>query len=171
MKKRFGVTAAVFALSAGAAGTAAASSTVADEPVLGASNYKALHLGQSEADALATGLLVDGRSSGDCVFYSLPPSEGKPNIGGGVFVEPSKGVVVISGTDMIRTPAGIGMGSTLDDVHGAYPELAPVVPYDFVFDTRAPGGNAGERYRFALDEQNFVSDFAVEAADTGTCTG
>ncbi|WP_133116325.1 hypothetical protein [Amycolatopsis antarctica] len=161
---------AVVALTVGAGGTAAATTTPEDEQVLRASNYKALHLGQSEADALATGLLVNPQPAEGCVYYSMPVSEGRSNLGGGVFVEPSKGVVVISGTDQIRTPAGIGIGAPLDDVEGAYPALAPTGPTGFVFDTPAPGGQNGERFRFAVDEVNAVSDFAAEAADTGTCT-
>ena len=167
MRKRFVVAASVLAMTFGVAG--AASAAPADEPVLGPQGYKDLFLGQDEAAAEATGLLVGKQPGEGCDFFDLPASEGRPNVGGGVFVEPSKGVVVITGTDKIRTPEGITMGSKLDEVEGAYPELAPVEPYDFVYDTPAPGGQAGERYRFAVDEDGLVADFAVEAADRGTC--
>ncbi|WP_406071868.1 hypothetical protein OG372_34475 [Streptomyces sp. NBC_01020] len=135
--------------------------------VLGPDGYKGIQLGQSERDAEKTGLLVNKQTTPGCDFYRLAASEGKPNLGGGVFIEPRKGVVVITGTNLIRTPEGITMGTGLARVKAAYPRLTKVG--DFIFETPVPGGTPGERYRFAVDEQNLVADFALEATDRGTC--
>lgn len=135
--------------------------------VLGPDGYKGLRLGQSQQEAEQTGLLVDKQHSPGCDFYYLAPSEGKPNPGSGVFIEPTKGVVVIGGTDKIKTPEGVTIGTTLNQVKAAYPDLEQVG--DYLYETPVPGGSSGERYRIAVNEEQQVSDFALQAADRGTC--
>lgn len=154
--------AAACALTAGAA-------HAADEAVLGPVGYKTLHLGQSQPDAEATGLLVDKQVGETCTYYSLHPDEGQHNPGSGVFVERSKGVVVIGGTSLSHTPEGITLGTPRADVEAAYDELTPVPPHDWIVTTDVPGDDTGSTYRFAFDEDGVVSDFALEAADTEGC--
>ncbi|KOG66330.1 hypothetical protein [Streptomyces varsoviensis] len=150
-------------------GSAAASAEAPSGGVLGTNGYKSLHLGQSEQAAERTGLLVDKKGGGGCAVYRLRPAEGKPNPGGGVFIESRKGVAMITGTDRIHTPEGVTMGTALDRVKAAYPRLKKID--DWIYETPAPGGKHGERYRVAFDERNTVSDFALEAADRGRCDG
>ncbi len=150
-------------------GSATASAEAPGGGVLGPTGYKTLHLGQSEHAAEQTGLLVDKKAGGGCAVYHLRPAEGKPNPGGGVFIESRKGVAMITGTNRIHTPEGVTMGTGLDRVKAAYPRLKKID--DWIFETAVPGGKHGERYRFAFDERNTVSDFALEAADRGRCDG
>jgi hypothetical protein len=138
-----------------------------EEPILGPEGYKTLYIGQPGPEAEATGLLVN-KQPGVCDRYYLHPDEGEQNIGSGVFVDPTLGVVMIGGTTESRTPEGVAMGSTLDTVRAAYPDLAPVPPTDFVYSTPAPG-HPGLLYRFAFSEADQVSDFAVHAEDMGAC--
>ena len=111
-----------------------------EEPTLGPEGYKTLHIGQPGGDAEATGLLVNKQSDG-CDRYYLHPDEGEQNIGSGVFIDPTLGVVVIGGTTESTTPEGVGMGSTLEDVQAAYPDLAPLPPTDFVYNAQVPGSD------------------------------
>ncbi|MFE7117104.1 hypothetical protein ACFU99_17005 [Streptomyces sp. NPDC057654] len=148
-------------------GSTAASAAAPDGGVLGPDGYKSLHLGQSERAAEQTGLLVDKKGGGGCSVYHLRPSEGKPNPGGGVFIESRKGVAMITGTDRIHTPEGVTMGTSLDRVKAAYPRLKKID--DWIFETPVPGARHGQRYRIAFDDQDQVSDFALEAADRGRC--
>ncbi|MEV0281758.1 hypothetical protein AB0I22_35965 [Streptomyces sp. NPDC050610] len=167
MKRIFATTATAGLLLLTPLGSAAASADAPGGGVLGPNGYKSLHLGQSEHEAEQTGLLVDKQSGGGCAIYHLRPAEGKPNPGGGVFIESRKGVAMITGTHLIRTPEGVTMGTGLDRVKAAYPRLKKID--DWIFETPAPGGEHGERYRIAFDDRDKVSDFALEAADRGRC--
>lgn len=158
-----GALAAAIALTSGSA-----ASVASDEPILGPEGYKTLELGQSEQEAEATGLLVDRQQPEECILYRLRPEEGKPNPGGGVFVDPQLGVVMIGGTDKIHTPEGIGFGDPLDQVRANYPDLEPVPENDFVYTAGVPGHD-GLEYRFAVDEADLVSDFSLEGPDGGSC--
>lgn len=156
-----GAAAAALALTGGTAGAAEA-------PVLGPDGYKGLELGQSEQEAVDTGLLVDRQQPQDCIFYRLRPEEGKPNPGGGVFVDPNLGVVMIGGTDLIETPEGVGFGTALDEVRESYPGLQQQPGSDFVYETDVPG-HPELQYTFAVDEGELVSDFGIEAPSKGAC--
>lgn len=73
------------------AATGTSGTATAPGGVLGPDGYKGIQLGQSERDAEKTGLLVNKQTTSGCDFYRLAASEGKPNLGGGVFIEPRKG--------------------------------------------------------------------------------
>lgn len=139
-----------------------------EKPILGPEGYKTLHIGQPGPDAEATGLLVN-KQPGACTFYYLHPDEGEQNIGSGVFIDPTLGVVMIGGTTRSHTPEGIAMGATLEAVRGAYPDVTPVPPTDFVFSAGVPG-HAELRYRFAFNGTGRVSDFALHAENMGACS-
>lgn len=186
MSKRFGIVTVSMALLVGFTGAASAAplgsaahqgSAQRDgqrdshSRVLGPQGYKKLQLGQSERAAEKTGLLVDKERGSTCDFYYLKRSEGRPNVGGGVFVDRSEGVAVISGTNRSRTPEGVAMGSGLKKVKAAYPGLSPVKHNDSVYQSPVPHGESGSHYRFSVDEHDKVSDFALEATDTGKCVG
>ncbi|QGK70773.1 hypothetical protein GIY23_15730 [Allosaccharopolyspora coralli] len=142
----------------------------ADDAVVGPDGYKTLHLGQSLAEAEATGLLVGKQVGENCTYYSLRPEEGQSNPGSGVFVDPAEGVVFIGGTSLSRTPEHVTLGTARSDVEAAYEDLTPVPPQDWIVETDVPGGEPGSKYRFAFDQAEAVSDFGLRAANTGGCT-
>ncbi|AXB45730.1 hypothetical protein [Amycolatopsis albispora] len=135
--------------------------------VLGPDGYKALHLGQPEAVAESTGLLVDKDAGSACHLYHLHPDEGQTNVGSGVFADPALGLVMIGGTAKSHTPEGITLGSREFQVRRAYPNLEPVTPVPGVFRTPVPA-HPDRHYRFAF-HQGRVTDFALESTNMGTC--
>ncbi|MEB3365916.1 hypothetical protein [Saccharopolyspora mangrovi] len=133
------------------------------EPVpLGPDCYEALCLGQSEQDALTTGLVVD-ETPGEparCNVLDFRPEEGQGHPGNGVFVHPEQGVVQIQGTDNMRTPEGAGFGQTLDQVKTIYPDLYQYPPMDFTYAHDIPD-RPGQRYVFAFKEDGHLADFGL----------
>ncbi|PRY45992.1 hypothetical protein [Umezawaea tangerina] len=104
-------------------------------PTSGQVGYGKLHLGMSEADALATGLLTPGPDDPDgCHIYF---SDTQPNISTPVVISPVKGVVRITLPDYAKTSMGISVGATVADVKMRYPAA---VEYDegFSFTTDNP---------------------------------
>lgn len=65
-----------------------AASTDLAQRLLHAHGYRALRLGMSEADAVATGLLTSDDTSGVCRFYRFAGSEGSQPKTSGVFISP-----------------------------------------------------------------------------------
>ncbi|SDK63476.1 hypothetical protein SAMN04488074_106274 [Lentzea albidocapillata subsp. violacea] len=108
--------------------------------------YGTLALGMSEADALATGSLVEPASPADpdnrCKAYatkSVPDTDA-------VIVSPVKGLVRITVPNYAKTPKNVGVGSRVADVKAAYQNavqsgssvLAPMSatpPWTYVFET------------------------------------
>lgn len=156
---------------AAAAATALFAGTAQAEPggVLGPTGYKDLHLGQEQAEAEATGLVVNKQPGEGCDYYDMHPDEGQQNPGSGVFISPEKGVQMIGGTTLSHTPEGITLGQPREQVEQAYDELTPVPPFDWVVTTDVPNEDSGAKYRFAFDEDNKVSDFGLESADPVPC--
>jgi hypothetical protein len=162
MRRALGIVGALAAaLTVGGTGLASA----AEEPVpIGPDCYKTLCLGQSEQDALATGLVVDetpGEPPQGCNVLDFRPEEGQGHPGNGVFVHPTRGVVEIQGTDRMRTPEGAGFGQTLDQVRAIYPDLYTVPPTDFTYGADVPG-RPGVRYIFAFKDDGYLADFGLE---------
>lgn len=162
---------ALTSLVAAAATTAllAGAAQAAPGGVLGPTGYKGLHLGQSEADAEATGLVLDKEPYKACDYYRMNPSEGQQNPGSGVFISPTEGVQLIGGTTLSHTPEGITLGTPREQVERAYDQLTPVPPFDWVVVTDVPNEGSGHKYRFAFDENGRVSDFDLETADPRDC--
>ena len=147
-----------------------------EQPVLGPAGYKALKLGMSENQAVATGLIGGRQMIGRCAWYDLVPGEGPQNPGNGVVISPGRGVVSIPGTERSHTPEGIVMGSvnnsrgsTFDEVKRAYPNLAhqPGDP-DFIFQTPV-AANPGVHYGFAMGSDDKVKDMNLTSNDDGGC--
>ena len=82
--------------------------------------YGSLALGMSEADALATGSLVEPSTPADpenrCRAYatkSVPDSNA-------VIISPARGIVRITLASFAKTPKNVGVGSKVADVKAAY---------------------------------------------------
>ncbi|SFS52786.1 hypothetical protein [Saccharopolyspora flava] len=164
MRRALGIAGALAAaLTVGGTGLAHAQ----QEPVpLGPDCYKGLCLGQTEQEALATGLVVDetpGAPAEGCNILDFRPEEGQGHPGNGIFVHPEHGVVEIQGTDNMTTTEGVGFGQTLDQVRATYPDLYNVPPLDFTYAHDIPG-NPGVRYIFAFKDDGYLSDFGLEDA-------
>lgn len=162
MRRALGI-AGVLAAGLSIGGTALASAGEAPVPI-GPDCYKTLCLGQSEQDALATGLVVDetpGAPAEGCNILDFRPEEGQGHPGNGVFVHPTRGVVEIQGTDAMRTPEGAGFGQTLDQVKAIYPDLHQYPPMDFTYAHDIPD-RPGQRYIFAFKEDGHLADFGLE---------
>lgn len=130
-------------------GTSRSNSTPSSSPPTPeaqAGKYGALALGMPEADALATGLLIEPSSPADpdgrCKAYA---TKSVPNADA-VVVSPAKGIVRITMPSYAKTPKGVGTGSSVADVKAAYKNstqsgssvLAPMSatpPWTYVFET------------------------------------
>ncbi|GAA3024028.1 hypothetical protein [Actinokineospora globicatena] len=91
--------------------------------VIGPDGYGSLKLGMSTEQAIATGMILaspPGDPFEDCVMHAAPgQAEGHFMVG----ISPEHGVALIFPRDDARTPEGIGVGSTKDEVKRAYPKL------------------------------------------------
>jgi hypothetical protein len=134
--------------------TAQPTTTAPPPPVtLGPRGFGDITLGMTKSAALATGELVinDPSSEDHCTGYDLtafptPPEEAS------VYISPTSGVVAIFAATTMRTPEGIGLGSTLASVKATYPEVGrqDPKPDDPEYLPAVPG-NPQARYRISFD--------------------
>ncbi|MQY04573.1 hypothetical protein [Actinomadura macrotermitis] len=129
---------------------------------LGPDGYGALKLGMSLDQAKATGLITVKKAAGGCTAFDLkaaPPAKGA--VGG--YVSAKLGVSSIFSTEEMRTPQGIGNGSTLAELKQAFPKVAkkanvmaakvpdnPKAEYDFVL---GEGGKTVDQVALVLPGQ------------------
>lgn len=119
--------------------------------VLGPMGYGNLHLGMSKAQAEATGQLTSGFKTepkpGDCASSALVDAKGdKDNY---VMLSPTQGIAAINGFPGVRTPEGIGYGSTLDEIENAYGKQDRVSMENLGRINVEVRGNSSVVYRFA----------------------
>lgn len=137
------------------------------KPALGPYGYGKVKLGMSTKKARATGEIVLKMAAGEgsCSGWDLKAHPtGKNSVG--LYISKQFGVAVIFAPKGVKTPRGIGIGSTMKQVKKAYPRLkTPLggIPYVSV------PGNAKAYYAFfpdkgkleglaiGLDTQNCVS--------------
>jgi hypothetical protein len=87
--------------------------------VLGPTGIGGMYLGQSLADAQATGRVGPLIAEGACAQYELVIGGGDPNY---VYISPTGGVQSFVSVN-VRTPEGVGPGSAMAQVKAAYPDL------------------------------------------------
>ncbi|WP_253776981.1 hypothetical protein [Goodfellowiella coeruleoviolacea] len=125
-----GISAVVVALAGGTAlaQDSASPATGTQAQVLGPNGYGNLQLGMNPMAALATGQLTDYKVGWpECSFAKLKDQPAAPDSIAQNFVAVAldQGVSGISVSDpAVRTPEGIGLGSTVDQVKAAYPDSA-----------------------------------------------
>ncbi|WAL65476.1 hypothetical protein ORV05_32075 [Amycolatopsis cynarae] len=125
--------------------------------VLGPDGYGALRLGMSFDQAKATGQLTAADApSATCTRYTL--REGAAAVGS-VLISPKAGIVGFDATGA-RTPESVHVGSTVEQLAAAYPDLVRT-PDGFA----APAGR-GATYQFTIDDHDQVSALRL-AASTG----
>jgi hypothetical protein len=126
----------------------------------GPDGYGALRLGMSRADAAATGgATFSGPPHGGCTGFSLRGFPVRKGLTDG-YLSSVNGLEVIFARPGMRTPEGIGLGSSSEDVAAAYPdaessEALATVPLD------------GAEYVISLREGR-VTELAL-ALDGQTC--
>ncbi|TMR06577.1 hypothetical protein ETD86_52620 [Nonomuraea turkmeniaca] len=106
-----------------AAGTPALAQTTA-KPTLGPYGYGAIKLGMGLKQARGTGKIVRkaGGGAAPCSGWDLKQyPTGKDRVG--LYISKKRGVAVIFAQKGIKTPEGIGIGSTMRQVKRAYPRL------------------------------------------------
>ncbi|MFF4615501.1 hypothetical protein [Nonomuraea jabiensis] len=138
-------------VSAGVA-PAATADTMTQKRTLGPFGYGDLRLGMTEAQARATGRIV--RKTIDvptkCSTYDLKERRYSGNRAG-MYISQKQGVVTISAPGRgVRTPQGIGIGSTPAQVKAAYPNLKQ----DTLYGTFATvPGNPKASYVFLMSKR------------------
>ena len=133
---------------------------------LGPDGFGQVKLGMTLNQAMATGQLTrnpigDGEDCRIAVETGTVPAHG-----GGVWVSGKYGVVKIEAYPGVSTPQGITLGSSLDDLKRAYPDVAVetdrdmsngqvVIEMDDHYRSKVPG-NPQANYRFFVDTHNHV---------------
>jgi hypothetical protein len=121
--------------------TTSPTTSVTATGILGPKGYGSLKLGMSYADAIATGQLEKSKAS---VFgWTVKGHPDAP-----VCLKKTGGLMAIFGDSSMATPEGIGLGSTLKQVKGAYPNLKQKLDYFY-----APT-SATTRYIFLIQADN-----------------
>ncbi|WP_223167097.1 hypothetical protein [Nonomuraea sp. SYSU D8015] len=120
------------------------------KPALGPYGYGQVKLGMSTKKAKATGKIVlkMAAGQGSCSGWDLKAHPtGKDRVG--LYISKRVGVAVIFAPKGVRTPRGIGIGSTMKQVKKAYPGLKTSpggIPYVSV------PGNPKAYYAFFADK-------------------
>ncbi|MEU4549189.1 hypothetical protein [Nonomuraea dietziae] len=132
----------------------------AAHPTLGPYGYGKVKLGMSAKKAKATGKVALKRTAarGTCSgwYFRAHPTK-KSQVG--LYISKKVGVAVIFAPQGVKTPEGIGIGSTMKQVKKAYPRLRYVMgtgrPYVSV------PGNPKAYYEFFPEKDGIVAGVAL----------
>ncbi|GAA3817569.1 hypothetical protein [Nocardioides panacisoli] len=137
-------------------GCSGGSDSVSTEVPLGPDGYGDLTIGMSEQEAVATGgLTVTGTDFG-CRHFTLAGYAPRANSTDG-YITAKNGLESIFARPGMLTPEGIGIGSTLDELRAAYPDLSGS---DGIFSETLDNGNW---YLFDVQADHQVSQLAIVA--------
>jgi hypothetical protein len=129
--------------------------------VLGPDGYGDLRMGMTAAEVAATGLATVHDESTNCQTMTIAGwgDTVHPNFSGQMhgYVSQTHGLAVILAQPGMRTPEGIGVGSTVSEIRAAYGELTGSAAYS----TKPVNGI---RYFFLTDLEK-VTAFQIELAD------
>ncbi|MFC4121941.1 hypothetical protein [Nonomuraea zeae] len=132
---------------------------LAGTTTLGPYGYGDVRLGMSLKQARATGKIVPrwGARTGSCSAWAL---KSRPTRKGtaGLYISRKRGVAVIFAPKGVKTPEGIGVGSTMKQVKRAYPRLrfsAGGIP-----NVSVPG-NRKAYYAFFPDEKGRLEQLSL----------
>lgn len=127
---------------------------------LGPFGYGGVRLGMSAKQAKATGKIVAKQGASMCSGWDLKAHPtGRDNVG--LYISKKLGVALISAPKGVKTPEGIGIGSTRKQLRKAYPKLQTTASEskDNLY-TDVPG-NPKAYYRFLLDH-NKIYDVSLD---------
>ncbi|KAB8197397.1 hypothetical protein FH608_002220 [Nonomuraea phyllanthi] len=133
--------------------------STAARAAFGPYGYGGVKLGMSAKTAKATGKVVHkrGLDSVTCSGWDLKAHRNDRN-SVGLYISKKRGVAVMFAPKHVRTPQGIGLGSTHKQIKKAYPKVktaASGFPY-----VKAPG-NPKAYYSFLLDDKGRVYEMAL----------
>ncbi|GAA3230126.1 hypothetical protein [Nonomuraea helvata] len=133
-----------------AATPALAQTTQAAGTTLGPYGYGKVRLGMTEKQARATGQIVlkMAAEAGSCSGWDLKAHPSGKNAVG-LYISKKKGVALISAPKGVKTPEGIGVGSTMTQIKKAYPNVK--TPQDGYPSVRVPG-NPKAYYAFLVEK-------------------
>lgn len=140
---------------------------------LGPDGLGQVRLGMTLDQAMATGQLTRNQASDQApVCRNATESGAVPAHGGGVWVSAQYGVAKIEAYPGVTTPAGIGLGASVDDVKRAYPDAVVETEKDMGNGQirmddhyRAPvPGNPKAVYRFFVDASSRVDNMMLVLA-------
>ncbi|MFD1932464.1 hypothetical protein ACFSKW_13360 [Nonomuraea mangrovi] len=162
---RLGRSALVAALAGGMLLTGLAPAALAEpagraQDVLGPYGLGGVRLGMSAKDAKATGKVVQKRRAGACSGWDLKahPS-GRDRVG--MWISKKAGVAMIFAPEGVKTPQGIGLGSTGKQLDKAYPKLKRAASG---FPIVTVPGNPKAYYYFLLSK-NKIYEMGLALAD------
>ncbi len=133
--------------------------------VLGPNGLRALALGQTLAEAQATGLIGTKTSDGGADGCSIYTLVGDDRVSGQVYISTT---VQIIDADPVQTPEGVGPGWTIAQVGAVYPGFGTTSAED-VGSARVPG-NAAALYRFEFVDGK-VTKVSLQLTDPGCPAG
>ncbi|SDI51048.1 hypothetical protein SAMN05192558_108325 [Actinokineospora alba] len=126
-------------------------------PTLGPDGFGALKLGMSRANALATGLITDAPAApSGCAghkYKAYKVAENSFPVG----ISSTKGVSSLFAVGDMRTPEGIHLGSTKEQVSAAYPAIEQVVNGHVV---KVPG-NVNAYYTMLFDKSGKLRELGL----------
>jgi len=150
---------------------ASASPTTAPQPPpLGPRGYGASSLGMTKAEALATGVTAmtatgEGKcgGQGDGYLADSPNTDGEA-IAGRLFFSAATGrLVAIYAFPGLKTPQGIGLGSSYEELHAAYPSWTPIDPSGIDGRGGIPvPGNPDAHYRIVVTDR-MIAEISLDS--------